>query len=141
MASGLLLSYAPGPLALAIFRRKYPDEPRPYRLPWVQVWAPFAFVVSSLMIYWAVWNAVHILIPSVFVGSLLLFFYAKRRPITALDVTKGIWFPIFLVLIVVLSYVGSNLFGGTNLIPAPWDSGGSSWWSRWRSTTGATEPA
>jgi amino acid transporter len=122
VASGLLLSYAPGPLSLAIFRAKYPDEPRPYKLPWAHVWAPFAFVVSSLMIYWAGWNAVHILIPSVFVGLLLLFFYHARRRITGDDVRYGLWLPIFLLVIIGLSYIGSNQFGGTNAIPAPWDS-------------------
>jgi amino acid transporter len=122
VASALLLSYAPGPLSLAIFRVKYPAEPRPYRLPWVSVWAPFAFVVSSLMIYWAGWNAVHVLIPSVFVGLLLLVFYARRRRITGDDIRYGIWLPIFQLVIIALSYVGSTEFGGTNQIPAPWDS-------------------
>jgi amino acid transporter len=122
VASALLLSYAPGPLSLAIFRQKYPHEPRPYTLPWVKVWAPLAFVVSSLMIYWAGWNAVHILIPSVFVGLLLLFFYARRRPITGDDIRYGLWLPIFQIVIIVLSRFGSNMFGGTNAIPAPWDS-------------------
>lgn len=122
VASALLLSYAPGPLSLAIFRVKFPDHPRPYRLPWTQVLAPFAFVVSSLMIFWSGWASVRILIPSVFVGLLLLFFYARRRRVTRQDVVQGIWFPIFQLLIMVISYMGSTNFGGHNLIPAPWDS-------------------
>lgn len=122
VASALLLSYAPGPLSLAIFRVKYKDHPRPYRLPWVKVWAPFAFVVSSLMIYWSNWHSVRILMPSVFVGLLLLFFYARRTRITAADVKYGIWLPIFQLVIMALSYLGSTDFYGSNVIPAPWDS-------------------
>lgn len=122
VASALLLSYAPGPLSLAIFRVKYPNHPRPYRLPWVQVWAPFAFVVSSLMIYWSGWASVRILMPSVFVGLLLLFFYARHARITASDVKHGIWLPIFQLVIMAVSYLGSIDFGGSNVLAAPWDS-------------------
>jgi len=122
VASALLLSYAPGPLSLAIFRAKYPNQERPYSLPAARILAPFAFIVSSLMIYWSGWNAVHILIPSVFVGLLLLFVYARRRPITADDVRNGLWFPIFLLVVIAYSYIGSTNFGGRNVIGSPWDS-------------------
>lgn len=122
VASALLLSYAPGPLSLAIFRVKYPHEPRPYALPLVKILAPFAFVVSSLMIFWSGWASVRILIPSVFVGLFLLFFYARRARITRADVTQGLWLPIFQLVIMAVSYLGSNNFGGHNVIPSPWDS-------------------
>ncbi|MHB1611311.1 MAG: APC family permease [Sulfobacillus sp.] len=122
VASALLLSYAPGPLSLAIFRVKYPNEPRPYVLPAVKVLAPFAFMISSLMIYWSGWASVHILIPSVFVGLLLLFFYVRHSKITGEDVKYGIWLPVFQIVLMALSYLGSSNFGGKNLIPSPWDS-------------------
>lgn len=122
VAAALLLSYAPGPLSLAIFRVRYPDEKRPYVLPMVQILAPIAFVVSSLMVYWAGWPAVRILIPSTFVGLLLLFFYNNHQKLTAQDWSKGIWFPIYQIAILIMSYLGSSTFGGSNAIPAPWDS-------------------
>jgi amino acid transporter len=122
VASALLLSYAPGPLALAIFRRKNPGEPRPYRLPACQVLAPWAFVVSSVLIFWAGWHSVRVLIPSVAVGLLLLFFYHPHRKITAADVKWGIWLPLYLGAVAVLSYLGSTEFGGSGVIPFPWDT-------------------
>jgi len=122
VAAALLLSYAPGPLALAIFRSRYPDEKRPYVLPAFQLFAPVAFVVASLMVYWAGWNAVHILIPSTFIGLLLLFFYNSHQKLTAHDWAKGIWFPIYELFIMLLSYLGSTDFGGKNIIPFPWDT-------------------
>ncbi len=122
VASALLLSYAPGPLALAIFRRKNPDEPRPYRLPAYKVLAPWAFTVSSVMIYWAGWHSVRVLIPSVAVGLLLLFFYVPHRRLTAHDVKWGIWMPAYLGSIVLFSYLGSAQFGGSGIIPFPWDT-------------------
>ncbi len=122
VASALLLSYAPGPLSLAIFRVKYADVHRPYRLPWAQILAPFAFAVSTLMIFWSGWASVRVLMPSVFVGLLLLFFYARRRPLTRDDVIHGLWFPVYQLAIMAVSYLGSTNFGGRNVIPSPWDS-------------------
>ncbi len=123
VAGALLLSYAPGPLSLAVFRTKYPDESRPYVMPAYKLLAPFAFVVSTLMIYWSGWNSVHILIPSVFVGLLLLFFYnSRKRRLTSADVAHGIWFPIYQIVLLVISYLGSTDFGGTNAFAFPWDS-------------------
>ncbi|OLZ10377.1 APC family permease [Sulfobacillus thermosulfidooxidans] len=122
VASALLLSYAPGPLSLAIFRTKYPHEPRPYVLPAYKILAPFAFVISTLMIYWSGWASVHILIPSVFIGLLLLFFYRKHSRITQDDWRRGLWLPIFQIILMGLSYIGSKNFGGHNLIPSQWDT-------------------
>lgn len=122
VASALLLSYAPGPLALAIFRHKNPDEPRPYKLPAGKTLAGWAFIVSSVMIYWAGWHSVRVLIPSVIVGLLLLFFYQRHQRITVDDVKYGIWLPIYLGVIVLISYLGSDKFAGSGVIPFPWDT-------------------
>ncbi|PSR21284.1 MAG: amino acid transporter, partial [Sulfobacillus thermosulfidooxidans] len=108
--------------SLAIFRTKYPHEPRPYVLPAYKLLAPFAFVISTLMIYWSGWASVHILIPSVFIGLLLLFFYRKHSRITQDDWRRGLWLPIFQIILMGLSYIGSKNFGGHNLIPSPWDT-------------------
>ena len=122
VAGALVLSYAPGPLAVAIFRHRHPDEARPYRLPALGVLAPLAFVVASLMVYWSGWNAIKILIPSVFVGLLLLGFYVRHTRLTRADVVHGLWMPVYLGFIMLLSYLGSTDFGGTNAIVFPWDS-------------------
>ena len=122
VASALLLSYAPGPLSVAIFRKKYADETRSYVLPIYRLLTPLAFMVSTLMIYWSGWASVRILIPSVFVGLLLLFFYRQKAHVTGDDWRRGIWFPIFQIFIMILSYLGSKNFGGQNILPGPWDS-------------------
>lgn len=122
VASALVLSYAPGPLAVAIFRVKNPDERRPYRVPLYKVVCPIAFVVASMLVYWSGWHAVRILIPSVGVGMLLLIFYGFARRITRADIVYGLWAPAYLGVIVIVSWLGSTSFGGMNVIPFPWDS-------------------
>ena len=122
VASALVLSYAPGPLACAIFRQRHPDEPRPYRMPALPVLGPLAFVVASLMVYWSGWTAVRILIPSVVVGVLLLGFYRRTRPLTGQDIVYGIWMPAYLGVILLVSFLGGTDFGGRNILPFPYDS-------------------
>jgi len=122
VVSALLLSYAPGPLSLAIFRTKYPNENRPYRLPAYKITAPFAFIISSLMIFWSGWSAISVLIPSVFVGLPLLFFYNRNKKITKQDIVYGVWFPVFLIMIIGMSRISSTAFGGLNIIPFPYDN-------------------
>jgi len=122
VVSALLLSYAPGPLSLAIFRKRHPDEIRPYRLPAQKLLSPIAFVVSSLMIYWAGWAAVRVLIPSVFIGLLLLFFYVRKARITGDDMKYAIWFVVYELFVVLISWLGSSNFGGNNTFASPWDS-------------------
>ncbi len=122
VASALVLSYAPGPLACAIFRKRHPNEPRPYRMPLLSVLGPLAFVVASLMVYWSGWTAIRILIPSVVVGVLLLGFYRRTRPITRQDLIYGAWMPAYLGVIALMSFLGGSAFGGRNVLPFPYDS-------------------
>ncbi len=122
VASALVLSYAPGPLACAIFRHRHPEERRPYRMPFLRVLAPLSFAVATLMVYWSGWKAVRVLIPSVAVGILLLLFYRRKRRITRQDVICGAWMPLYLAVILVLSFLGGSAFGGDNVLAFPYDS-------------------
>lgn len=116
----VVFSYAPAAISLAVFRKKFPDEKRPYRLPAFQVLAPLSFAIGGLLIYWSGYTAVSISIISVFVGLILLLYVARRKEFKMTDFKAGIWLPIYMVIILVLSYLGS--FGGKNIIPFPYDS-------------------
>jgi amino acid transporter len=50
-ASSFMYSYAP--VAAVSLRRSDPDRVRPYRVPGLNIIAPFSFVVSGLIIYWS----------------------------------------------------------------------------------------
>lgn len=121
-ADGFLISYAPGSISLAVLRAAEKDVNRPYKLPIASISAPFAFVVSSLMIYWSTWSAISIFIPAVLIGVVFLAIYHKKKGLKSKEVLYGIWFPLYLVSLMVLSYIGSSNFGGINLIPFPYDT-------------------
>jgi len=103
----VVFSYAPSAVSLAIFRKKFPNENRPYKLPVYTVFAPIAFVVGGLLIYWSGWTAVWISMVSVFIGLIFLGVYHRTSKISMNDVVAGIWLPIYMILILILSYVGS----------------------------------
>lgn len=119
---GLLLSYAPGAISLMVFRKTDTTTKRPFKLPFARVLAPIAFVVANLLVYWSGWSAVEIIIPLDFAGILLILVYNHYNKIYAKHALYGIWMPIYLIFILIMSRIGSNLFKGLNYIPFPYDT-------------------
>jgi amino acid transporter len=122
VVDGLLVSYAPGAISLAVFRKQYPDERRPYLLPLYQVLAPVSFIVASLLIFWSGWTATHILIVAVLIGLVFLAYYHHKVGLKASDFKYGIWYPVYFIVVLLLSYSSSTTFGGRNYIPFPYDT-------------------
>ncbi|MDS0257424.1 APC family permease [Thermoplasmatales archaeon AK] len=122
MVDAFLLSYAPGVLSLSVFRKTMPDVKRPYRLPFASVLAPFAFIVTNLMVFWSGFAAIEIVVPLDLAGVVLLTVYRRHNRPSLRSVLYGIWMPAFMLFILGFSYIGSSFFGGINIIPFPWDS-------------------
>ena len=119
----VLVSYAPAAVSLLAFRRAYPDEPRPFRLPAAEALAPLAFGFTSLLIYWSGFQTVLIVVASTLAGLLALpYVYYRKRALSARDVRGGLWFVAYLLATLAMSYAGSSQFGGRNLIPFPYDT-------------------
>jgi hypothetical protein len=89
--------------------------------------APAAFVLASMILYWATWKELRIALPVLLVGALVYAVqqYRQRNEpggVDWLDVRVGLWLVAYLVAILVVSVIGSKDFGGANWIPAPWDT-------------------
>src|SRR4029079_10891051 len=56
ITSASVLMYAGAPLSLGAFRKRLPDQERPFRLPMAQLLCPVAFAISSLIILWTTWD-------------------------------------------------------------------------------------
>ncbi len=84
--------------------------------------APAAFVLASLILYWATWKELRIALPVLLVGVIVYGFQQVRGGVDWLDIRVGWWLVAYLAAILIMSLAGSQDFGGTNLIPAPWDS-------------------
>lgn len=122
MVDAFLISYAPGAISLAVFRKTAPDIKRPYRLPAASIIAPIAFIVTNLMVFWSGFKAIEIVIPLDLAGVILLLVYNRYNKVNGKGMLYGIYLPIFLLFILVYSYISSSFFGGINLVPFPYDT-------------------
>jgi amino acid transporter len=123
-----VLMYAGAPLSLGAFRGQVPDANRPYRMPGAVWLAPVAFVVADLLIYWSgflvVWKLGIVLIIGYVVLGISMAFDPQRPP---LDWKSGIWLPVWLVGLGIISWQGQYSGGGvaaplnTGHIPFWWD--------------------
>jgi amino acid transporter len=102
-----VLMYAGGPLALGAFRRQVPDADRPYRMPATWFFAPVAFIIADLLIYWSgfevVWKLGVVLIVGYIVMACFRFSKNLRPP---LDFRSAIWMPVWLVGMGIISWQG-----------------------------------
>ncbi|MFF1650955.1 APC family permease [Streptomyces sp. NPDC058240] len=133
VTSASVLMYAGAPLALGCLRKQDPDRHRPYRLPGGLFWAPVAFIVSNLIIYWAGWDTLWRLGLAIVLGYLLLGGSALLRlnpRAPHLDWRSAQWLPVYLVGLGLISWQGGYCSGGpaskvscgaTGAIPLWWD--------------------
>ncbi|MEV0530652.1 APC family permease [Kitasatospora sp. NPDC050463] len=128
ITSASVLMYAGAPLAFGALRRRLPTRERSYRLPLGGVISPLAFVVASLIIYWAGWHTLSRLGIAIVLGYVLLGSYAayairKGLPnAPRLDWRAAQWLPVYLVGLGLISWQGG--FGeGRGNIPMWWDMG------------------
>jgi amino acid transporter len=121
MGDMYLLIYAASAVAAASFRAG--DRTR--LTGWVpgMSWiAPLSFVVASEFVYWSGWHDLRWALPLVLVGVPVfvgLWLGDKRGSLLG-ELAKGSWLVVYLVALLVLSWVGS--FKGAGYLPAPYDS-------------------
>ena len=114
-----VISYLTGPVCVASLRRTAGDLERPLKLPYLDVLAPFAFVFSSLVLYWARWPLTGKIILLIVAALPIYFWYQAKDgcPDFRRELKGALWMMAYLFVIAVLSYCGSSQFGGINLLP------------------------
>jgi amino acid transporter len=125
ITSASVLMYAGAPLSLSAFRKRLPDQERPFRLPAASILSPVAFAVSSLIILWTTWDTdwklgVSILIGYVIlIGNRVLNLNKEHQPM--LDWRAASWLPAYLVGLGIIVYISS--FGPMEdpVLPFGWD--------------------
>lgn len=123
VSSALIFTYAVAPISAYALRRNAPDMTRPFYLKGIGVIGPLAFVVASLILYWAGWQTLSWLLG---VQLLLFVVYLLAKnwvPTDRVSLTQQVksswWLVAYYVIILVLSYLGS--FDGINVLKSPWD--------------------
>lgn len=121
LVSGMVISYAMGPIALLCLRLELPDEKRLFRLPASRFICLCAFYFCNLISYWTGWDIISKLAIAMLVGFVFFTIACLRGSIKVdtLGLKSGMWLAPYLTGLLVISYLGA--FGGKNIIPFGWD--------------------
>jgi amino acid transporter len=118
-----IITYLVVPVSVGVLRRTAPHLHRPLRMPGLSVLAPLAFVLATLMLYWARWpHTGQIML--LLIAPLPVYVYSQQRHRWR-DFRRhlnGAWWLLFyLTAVVALSWAGSPQFEGRGYIPYGWD--------------------
>ena len=105
-------------MSVAVLRRTAPDLHRPLRMPGLSFLAPLAFVLATLMLYWARWpHTGEIMLLLILPMPIYLYSQARGKWHDFGRHLKGAWWLIaYLAAIVALSWAGSKEFEGRGYI-------------------------
>lgn len=122
LVSASVLSYAVGPLALLVLRKKHPNHPRPFRLPQAECISFIAFYVCNLILLWVGWETIYKTLLMILFGYVFLWIFRRCEKNTMLPlVMKNIyWVLVYFILIGAISYTAS-FGGGVGWVPFGWD--------------------
>lgn len=127
VSSATVFTYIVGPISAAVLRRTAPNLHRPFRLGSMNVIAPIAFVIATLIIYWSGWSTDSVVLLLILFGVLLYAYGASSfledtSNFGGKHIKAGIWLVVYMLVMLALTYFGSTNFGAPHqLIPYPWD--------------------
>jgi len=117
-----VLMYIGAPLSLTAFRRRMPEVPRPYRMPFAVIICPLAFIVASLLIYWSGFEALWKLGICIVIGytiiGVCMFFDEQRPRLGRNEWMAASWLPVYIIGMGLISWNG-QFAGGAILPPLP----------------------
>lgn len=118
-----LISYITGPVTVMTLRRTGKDLYRPLRLKGLSVIAPLGFIFASLVLYWARWPLTGQVLFIILIGLPIYFYYQAKAKWKGFgqNFKGGIWMVFYLLVMMMISYLGSDKFGGLNVITYGWD--------------------
>jgi amino acid transporter len=118
-----IITYLVAPVSAAALRRTAPDLNRPLRIPALEVLAPVAFVLATLMLYWARWpHTGQIMLLLIVPMPVYLYYQAKSGWADFRRHLQGsYWLIAYLAAVVALSWAGSTQFEGRGYIGYGWD--------------------
>lgn len=121
LVSGMVISYAIGPIALLCMRLELPTKERKFKLPAATLLCLLAFYFCNLLSYWTGWETIYKLAIAMLIGVAFFAIAAVQGRIhnTSLGLRSAYWVVPYLSGLVLISYLGA--FGGKGVIPFGWD--------------------
>jgi amino acid transporter len=118
-----LISYVTGPVTVMTLRRTGKLLYRPIKVKGLRIIAPCGFVFASLTLYWARWPLTGQVLFFIMLGFPIYFYYQVKMKWKGFrkNFMAGLWMIVYLLCMMCVSYLGSDKFGGKNIIPYGWD--------------------
>jgi amino acid transporter len=118
-----LISYITGPVTVVTLRKTGQDLYRPLRLKGLKIIAPLSFIFASLTLYWARWPLTGQVLFIILIGFPIYFYYQYKLKWKGFrrNFNAGVWMVVYLLCMMVISFLGSEKFGGHNVIKYGWD--------------------
>lgn len=107
--------------SVPIIRKTYPNIHRPFKVPFGTAWSLVAFVVASMLIYWATFPTTLYALGATLAGSVVFLYQGIKTKWHNLNLKGSLWIPAYIVGLMILSYVGSKLTGGLDYLKFPYD--------------------
>jgi len=121
LVSGMVISYAMGPIALLCLRLELPKEKRLFRLPAANLLCLIAFYCCNLISYWTGWGTIYKLAIAILIGFVFFIFAYTQGKLSqkTLGIKYAVWIVPYLSGLFLISYFGA--FGGKGVIVFGWD--------------------
>ena len=118
-----IITYLVVPVSVIVLRRTAPNLHRPLRVPGLPVLAPMAFVLATLMLFWARWpHTGQIMLLLILPLPVYLYYQAKGNwRDFGRQLRASWWLLAYLISVTVLSWAGSKEFEGHDYIGYGWD--------------------
>src|SRR5450755_1065191 len=118
-----IITYLVVPISVIVLRRTAPLLHRPLCVPGLPLLAPLAFVLATLMLFWARWpHTGQIMLLLILPMPVYLYYQAKGNWRDFGRQLKASWWLFaYLVAITILSWAGSKEFEGKDYIGYGWD--------------------
>jgi len=118
-----IITYLVVPISVMVLRRTAPNLHRPLRVPGLPVLAPLAFVLATLMLFWARWpHTGEIMLLLILPMPVYLYYQHKAGwPTFERQLRASWWLLVYLLTITALSWAGSKEFEGHDYIGYGWD--------------------
>ena len=118
-----IITYLVVPISVMVLRRTAPNLHRPLRVPGLEVLSPVAFVLATLMLFWARWpHTGEIMLLLIFPLPVYFYYQAKGQwRDFGRQLRAAWWLLAYLIAITVLSWAGSKEFEGQDYIKYGWD--------------------
>jgi amino acid transporter len=118
-----IITYLVVPVSVLVLRRTAPGLRRPLRIPGLNLLAPIAFVLATLMLYWARWpHTGQIMLLLLLPAPVYLYYQAKAGwKDFGRNLSGATWLIAYLSAIVILSWAGSKEFEGHGYLGYGWD--------------------